>query len=166
MLGRADDLVYVNTFSKTYAMTGWRLGWVVATHENADVVKRVNYHMIASPPTPTQYAALAALRGPQDFVHHMVRTFLERRDLMLERMARLPGFEVTPPRGAFYAFPRVARPEGDEAVAMELLKRNVVVVPGSAFGPGGRGYLRFSYATSSERIARGMDVVEAWAHGR
>lgn len=166
MLGRADDLVYVNTFSKTYAMTGWRLGWVVATHENADVLKRVNYHMVASPPTPTQYAALAALTGPQDFVQHMVRVFRERRDLMLARMEGLPGFHVVPPQGAFYAFPRIDMPQGDEAVAMELLKRGVVTVPGSAFGAEGKGFLRFSYATSSERIARGMDLVEQWARGR
>jgi aspartate aminotransferase len=167
MLGRADDLVCVNTFSKTYAMTGWRLGWVVATHENADVLKRVNYHMVASPPTPTQHAALAALEGPQDFVEHMVRVFQERRDLMLARMEGLPGFDVVPPAGAFYAFPKVSV-EGrtDEDVAMELLKRGVVTVPGSAFGAMGKGHLRFSYATSSERIARGMDLVEAWAKGR
>lgn len=166
MLGRAEDLVYVNTFSKTYAMTGWRLGWAVATHANADVLKRVNYHMVASPPTPTQHAAVAALTGPQDFVHQMVRVFQERRDLMLARMEGLPGFTIVPPRGAFYAFPRVDRPQGDEAVAMELLKRGVVTVPGSAFGHHGQGFLRFSYATSSEKIARGMDLVEAWARDR
>lgn len=166
MLGRAEDIVYVNTFSKTYAMTGWRLGWVVAPHANADVLKRVNYHMVASPPTPTQYAALAALTGPQDFVGHMVNTFRERRDLMLSRLGRLPGFRCEAPEGAFYAFPRVERPEGDEAVAMELLKRGVVTVPGGAFGPSGRGYLRLSYATSAGNIARGMDIVEQFALGR
>lgn len=163
MLGRASNLVYVNTFSKTYAMTGWRLGWAVATHENADVLKRVNYHMVASPATPTQYAALAALQGPQDFVKQMVATFRERRDLMVSRLRELPGFEVTAPEGAFYAFPRVHRRESDEALAMDLLKRGVVTVPGSAFGPAGRGFLRFSYATSAERIARGMDIVADWA---
>jgi aspartate aminotransferase len=96
-----------------------------------------------------------------------VRVFQERRDLMLARMEGLPGFDVVPPAGAFYAFPKVSV-EGrtDEDVAMELLKRGVVTVPGSAFGAMGKGHLRFSYATSSERIARGMDLVEAWAKGR
>lgn len=165
MLGKAEDLVYVNTFSKTYAMTGWRLGWVVATHENADVLKRVNYHMVASPATPTQYGALAALNGPQDFVQRMVATFRERRDLMMARMKGLPGFRTAVPEGAFYAFPKVDRREGDEAVALELLKRGVVTVPGGAFGPAGKGFLRFSYATSADNIARGMDIVEQFARG-
>jgi len=86
---------------------------------------------------------------------------------MLARMEGLPGFEVAAPAGAFYAFPKVSMDgRTDEDVAMELLKRGVVTVPGSAFGAEGRGFLRFSYATSSEKIARGMDVVEAWARGR
>jgi aspartate aminotransferase len=165
MLGRAESLVYVNTFSKTYAMTGWRLGWIVATHENADVLKRVNYHMVASPPTPTQHAALAALQGPQETVKAMVATFRERRDLMVSRLRDLPGFHVEEPQGAFYAFPRIKGVANDEAVAMELLKRGVVTVPGSAFGPSGRGFLRFSYATSADRIARGMDIVAEFARG-
>jgi aspartate aminotransferase len=165
MLGKAHDLVYVNTFSKTYAMTGWRLGWVVATHENADVLKRVNYHMVASPATPTQYGALAALTGPQDFVQRMVATFRERRDLMVSKLQGLPGFRTVTPEGAFYAFPKVDRKEDDEAVALELLKRGVVTVPGGAFGPAGRGFLRFSYATSADHIARGMAIVEQFAKG-
>ncbi|HEV8361603.1 MAG TPA: pyridoxal phosphate-dependent aminotransferase [Candidatus Thermoplasmatota archaeon] len=165
MLGRADNLVYLNTFSKTYAMTGWRLGWAVATRENADVLKRVNYHMVASPPTPTQYGALAALTGPQDFVKTMVATFRERRDLMVARLRELPGFKLHEPQGAFYAFPHLDRPEGDEAVAMDLLKRGVVTVPGGAFGPSGKGFLRFSYATSADKIARGMDIVAEFANG-
>jgi aspartate aminotransferase len=160
MLGRLRNLVYVNTFSKTYAMTGWRLGWAVAGPENAEVLKRVNYHLVASPPTPAQYAALAAVTGPQDFVQHMVRTFRERRDAMLARMARIPPFHVLPPQGAFYAFPRVDSPLPDDQLAVELLKSGVVTTPGSAFGPSGKGYLRFSYATGLERIAKGMDLVE------
>lgn len=161
MLGRCRDLVYVNTFSKTYAMTGWRLGWCVATREHADVMKRVNYHLVASPPTPTQDAALAALEGPQEFVAEMVRTFRERRDLMLQRLARAKGLRATPPDGAFYVFPRVeARGGDDEALAQELLKRGVVTTPGGAFGPRGKGFLRLSYAVPADRIAKGMDIVE------
>jgi aspartate aminotransferase len=160
MLGRVRNLVYVNTFSKTYAMTGWRLGWLVAEPANAEVLKRVTYHMVASPPTPTQHAALAALTGPQDFVAHMVRTFRERRDAMVERIRRIPRMHVVEPQGAFYAFPKVEAPVPDDQLALELLKAGVVVTPGSAFGPRGAGHLRLSYALGVDKIQRGMDVVE------
>jgi len=160
MLGRAKDLIYLNTFSKTYAMTGWRLGWIVASGTHAEVLRRMNYQMVASPPTPTQYAALAALEGPQDDVARMVAMFKQRRDLMVRRLQGLPHVRVVPPRGAFYVFPRLDLPGGDEAIAHEILKRGLVTIPGSSFGPGGAGHLRLSYALPSERITQGMDILE------
>ncbi|HVL87328.1 MAG TPA: aminotransferase class I/II-fold pyridoxal phosphate-dependent enzyme [Candidatus Thermoplasmatota archaeon] len=159
-LGRYDKLVYLNTFSKCYAMTGWRLGYAVAPPEIAVPLKRVNYHLIASPPTPAQHAALAALQGPQDFVRGAVEEYRRRRDYMVGRLDALPRVACVKPTGAFYAFPRVDVPIDDEQFALELLKAGVVTSPGRAFGAGGRGHLRLSYATAMDKLRAGLDIVE------
>lgn len=159
-LGRYDKLVYVNTFSKTYGMTGWRLGYAVAPPEIAGLLKRINYHLIASPPTPTQHACLAALTGPQDFLRGMVAEYRRRRDFVVDRLNRMQGVECLPPTGAFYAFPSVASRLPDDQLAMELLKAGVVTSPGSAFGAQGKGHIRISYATGMDKLEKGLDIVD------
>ncbi|HEX2022377.1 MAG TPA: aminotransferase class I/II-fold pyridoxal phosphate-dependent enzyme, partial [Candidatus Thermoplasmatota archaeon] len=155
-LGKYENTVYLNTFSKAYAMTGWRIGYIVADPKLADPIKRMNYHMVACPPTPTQYACLAALSGPQDFAHGMTQTFRERRDLVTKLVKEIPGLDIVKPEGAFYAFCSY-EPEVDcKALAMHILKSGVVVVPGDAFGSLGAGHFRISYATSEENIREGM----------
>lgn len=159
-LGKYENTVYLNTFSKTYAMTGWRIGYIVTgTPELADPIKRMNYHMVACPPTPTQYACLAALEGPQDFVQGMVQTFKERRDLVVKLIKDIPGLDIVKPEGAFYAFAHYPHDIDCKELAMRILKAGVVVTPGDAFGSLGAKHIRMSYSTSEHNIVEGMSRI-------
>ena len=158
-LGEYENVVYLNTFSKAYAMTGWRIGYVVAKPEFADAIKKMNYHLVACPPTPTQHACLAALTGPQDFVKGMVEAFRERRDLIVKLIRQIPGFDIVEPKGAFYAFPSYDFDMPAKEICLALMRNGVVTTPGDAFGANGRGHVRFSYATSTMDIERGLEIV-------
>jgi len=148
-----DNVVLVNACSKTYSMTGWRLGWVTASERRIERMLRVHQYAQACASAPAQYAAEAALSGPQDQVHEMVAAFEERRGVLLEGLRDM-GLEVPTPQGAFYAMPKV--PEGwVEAV----IDGGVVVVPGEAFGENGAGYARLSYATSLEEIETAIGIM-------
>lgn len=156
-LGKYENTVYLNTFSKAYAMTGWRIGYIVADPALAEPIKRMNYHLVACAPTPTQYACLAALEGPQDFVHGMVQTFKERRDLIVKLVKEIPGLDIVKPEGAFYAFCSYDPEVDAKDLALHLLqKRNVVVTPGDAFGSLGAKHIRLSYATDEATIREGL----------
>jgi len=143
-----DNVVVVDACSKSYSMTGWRLGWVAGSERRIEAMLPVHQYIQACASAPAQYAAEAALSGPQDAVAEMVAAFEERRDVLLDGLTDM-GLDVPRPQGAFYAMPKV--PEG---WVDEVIRRGVVVVPGSAFGERGAGYARISYAT-------GMDDVEA-----
>ena len=146
-----DSVVIVNACSKTYSMTGWRLGWVTASHERTERMLRVHQYVQACASAPAQYAAEAALSGPQDQVEEMLAAFERRRNTLLDGLEEM-GLDCPTPEGAFYAMPRV--PEGwVEAV----LDRGVVVVPGEAFGDEGEGYARISYATDIETLKDGIE---------
>jgi len=148
-----DSVVVVNACSKSYSMTGWRLGWVTASHERTERMLRVHQYVQACASAPAQYAAEAALSGPQDQVEEMVVAFERRRDTLLDGFEEM-GLSCPTPEGAFYAMPRV--PEGwVEAV----LDRGVVVVPGEAFGDRGEGYARLSYATDIETLKDGIEIL-------
>ncbi|MFB6138430.1 MAG: pyridoxal phosphate-dependent aminotransferase, partial [Halobacteriaceae archaeon] len=148
-----DNVVVVNACSKAYSMTGWRLGWVAASPRRADRMVRVHQYAQACATAASQFAAEAALTGPQDQVTEMVDAFEERRDLLLDGLRDM-GLDVPTPRGAFYMMPSV--PEGwTEAV----LERDVVVVPGDAFGERGAGTARLSYATSIEELEEAVAVL-------
>jgi aspartate aminotransferase len=136
-------------------MTGWRLGWVTGSHERIERMLRVHQYVQACASAPAQYAAEAALTGPQDRVDEMVSAFEQRRDVLVERFAEM-GIDCPRPEGAFYAMPKV--PEG---WVDEVLDRGVVVVPGGAFGEHGEGYARISYAADLETIEEALDVMEA-----
>jgi Aspartate/tyrosine/aromatic aminotransferase len=123
-----DSVVLINACSKSYSMTGWRLGWVVASERRTERMLRVHQYVQACASAPAQYAAEAALSGPQDAVSEMVDAFEQRRDLLLEGLADM-GLAVPTPEGAFYAMPDV--PEG---WVDEVIDRGLVVVPGGAFG--------------------------------
>lgn len=156
-LGKYDNVVYLNTFSKTYAMTGWRIGYIVGRPDLVEPIKRMNYHLVACPPTPTQYACLAALEGPQDFVQGMVHTFRERRDLIVKLVKDVPGLDIVKPEGAFYAFCSYDHGIDCKELALRILKeQQVVVTPGDAFGSLGAGHIRISYATSEQNLREGM----------
>lgn len=158
-LGSTDRVVYVNSFSKVYAMTGWRLGYVTAPSDVIQHMAKIHYYMVACPPTPTQYAVLAGIRGPQDAVHRMVEEFRARRDLIVSELNRIPNFECGVPGGAFYAFPSFSFPMGSVDLAMKILEAGVICSPGSAFGKAGEGHLRFSYANSQENIRKAMEII-------
>jgi aspartate/methionine/tyrosine aminotransferase len=149
-----DRLIVLDGWSKTYAMTGWRLGFSVWPEALVEKVVRlcVNSHSCVN--APTQFAGIAALEGPQDDVQKMVAAFDERRRAIVPMLNQLPGFRCVEPGGAFYAFPNIT---GTGLSARELQnamleKAGVATVAGTSFGIHGEGYIRFSYANSIENI--------------
>jgi aspartate aminotransferase len=149
----SDNVVVVYAASKAYSMTGWRLGWVAASHRRIERMLRVHQYVQACASAPAQYAAQAALEGPQDHTAEMRAAFEERRDLLLEELTDM-GLEVSTPRGAFYAMPRV--PDG---WVDEVIDRGVIVVPGEAFGDHGADHARISYAASIETLTEALAVM-------
>lgn len=149
----SDNVVVVSACSKTYSMTGWRLGWITGSNERIERMLRVHQYAQACASAPAQYAAEAALSGPQEDVGRMVRAFEERRDLVLDGLSEM-GLETPTPQGAFYAMPKV--PEG---WVEEVIERGVIVVPGEAFGERGAGYARISYATGIEELERAIEIM-------
>ena len=149
----SGNVVVVNACSKAYSMTGWRLGWVTGSNERIERMLRVHQYAQACASAPAQYAAEAALSGPQDPVEEMRETFKQRRDILLDGFEEM-GLACPTPKGAFYAMPKV--PEG---WVDELIDRGVVVVPGEAFGANGAGYARISYATDTETLREAIDVM-------
>jgi len=149
----SDNVVLVNACSKAYSMTGWRLGWVTGATERIERMLRVHQYAQACASAPAQYAAEAALSGPQDAVTEMREAFEKRRDVLLAGLDEM-GLECPRPEGAFYAMPKV--PDG---WVDECIERGVVVVPGEAFGAAGEGYARISYATDIETIEAALDIM-------
>ena len=148
-----DNVVVVNSASKLYSMTGWRLGWVTGAPERVERMLRVHQYVQACAAAPSQFAAEAALTGPQNIVSEMTESFRRRRDLVVDGLRDI-GLDVPTPGGAFYCMPEV--PEG---FVDECIDRGVVVVPGEAFGEGGRGKARLSYATDEESLRAALDVM-------
>jgi len=156
-----DRLIMLDGWSKTYAMTGWRLGFSVWPDALVEPVVRlaVNCHSCVN--APTQFAGIAALDGPQDAVHEMLRAFDERRRVIVGALNQLPGFRCIEPGGAFYAFPNIS---GTGMSAKELQnamleKAGVATVAGTSFGIYGEGYIRFSYANSTDNIRQAIERV-------
>jgi aspartate/methionine/tyrosine aminotransferase len=149
-----DRLIMLDGWSKTYAMTGWRLGYAVWPESLVPHVTRlcINDHSCVN--AATQYAGLAALTGPQDAVHDMVEAFDKRRRVIVSELNQIPGFRCADAAGAFYAFPNIAG-TGLTARALQdklLNEAGVATVAGTSFGAWGEGFLRFSYANSTENI--------------
>lgn len=158
-----DRLIILDGWSKTYAMTGWRLGFSIWPDALVEKVVRlaVNCHSCVN--APTQFAGIAALEGPQDEVHNMVKAFDERRRAIVPMLNQLPGFSCVEPGGAFYAFPNIT---GTGMTAKELQnkmleKAGVATVAGTSFGVYGEGYIRFSYANSIENIRTAIQRIGA-----
>ena len=150
----SDNVVVVGACSKTYSMTGWRLGWVTGSNRRIERMLRVHQYGQACATAAAQYAAEAALTGPQDVVDEMVASFEERRDVLLDGLDDI-GLECPTPKGAFYAMPEV--PEG---FVDEVIDRGVVVVPGDAFGERGAGYARISYAVNVETLEEALSIMD------
>ncbi|HOT05995.1 MAG: putative aspartate aminotransferase 2 [Methanosaeta sp. PtaB.Bin039] len=152
----ADRTVTINGFSKSYAMTGWRLGYLAGPKEIMKYVSRLLSHSVSSATTFVQRAGVAALEGPQEEADRMVKEFRIRRDLLVSGLQSL-GIPCAMPGGAFYVFPDVSALGGGDSFAQRLLKEGLMAAtPGSAFGPGGADYVRLSYATSQERLTEAL----------
>ncbi|QOS11770.1 pyridoxal phosphate-dependent aminotransferase [Haloferax gibbonsii] len=148
-----DNVVVVNSASKLFSMTGWRLGWVYGSTRRVERMLRVHQYVQACASAPAQFAAEAALSGPQDRIEEMTETFRERRDLVVEGLEDI-GLTVPSPGGAFYVMPEV--PEG---FVDECIDRGVIIVPGEAFGEHGHGYARLSYATDTESLREAIEIM-------
>jgi len=161
--GMRERTVVINGFSKAYAMTGLRLGYAMGPEAAIDAMTKVHQYAMLSAPTTAQNAALAAIERCDDEVERMRREYDRRRRYVVSRLREL-GIEVSEPGGAFYAFPRVApiAPDGDaRAFATELLEaEGVAAVPGTAFGAGGEGHIRISYATGLDDLKEAMTRLE------
>ncbi|MDI3501948.1 MAG: aspartate aminotransferase [Archaeoglobi archaeon] len=158
--GMEDRTITVNGFSKSYAMTGWRIGYLAAPKEIMKGLMKVQSHSVSHPTTFVMYAALEALRQPQDFVEEMRQEFDRRRKLIVEGLRKI-GFKTPTPKGAFYVFPYVGEfGTGEEVVERLLRDAYVATTPGSAFGPGNRDYIRISYAASIENIKKALERIE------
>jgi len=152
--------VLLGGFSKAYAMTGWRLGWVAAPAPLAEAVMKVHQYVMMSAPTAAQYAGIAAIDHGESFIAEMVAEYNRRRRLIVDgfRAVGLPTFE---PRGAFYAFPDISVTGLDSVTFSErlLAEERVAVVPGNAFGARGEGYVRACYASGYEQIERALERI-------
>lgn len=160
--GMRERTLVVSAFSKTYAMTGLRVGYTLGPEELISSMVTIQQFAVACVDGSAQYAALAALEGPQDFVEDMVREFARRRQLLYSRINEIEGFRSTLPKGAFYMFPNVEGSGVSSEKLVEYLfnKGKVVTVPGSAFGKYCEGHLRFSYATAYNKIEEALDRIE------
>ena len=157
--GMADRTIVLDGFSKTYAMTGWRLGYAIVPESLAFAFGRLIINSVSSATTFAQVGAVEALRGPQDAVDAMVAEFRARRDLVVDGLNSLPGVTCLRPKGAFYVFPDVSGTgrTGDEIAHMLLHEAGVSVLSGTAFGEVGVNHIRLSYATSRTQISRAIE---------
>jgi aspartate aminotransferase len=155
-----DDTIIVNSFSKSLAVTGWRIGYVATSKEIVQQLAKVQYYTLACPPTATQYAILKGLDVQDEFHRQMLAEFRKRRDLAMRKVGDIPSFSTPKVNGAFYVFPKYSQRIGSEEFALKILKKGVICAPGNAFGSLGEGHLRFSYANSQENIAQGLDIVK------
>jgi aspartate/methionine/tyrosine aminotransferase len=162
-----DRLIVVNSLSKTYAMTGWRLGWAMSSEKVVGVLAKVEEFMTSSAPAMIQRAAIAALRDGEAYIEEMRTSLAHRRRLVSAALANLPDVWLPEPAGAFYAFPKVAGLEDSMAGALELLREaGVALAPGSAFGKGGEGHLRLCFAGSEAVLVPALQRLRGWLEQR
>jgi aspartate aminotransferase len=159
--GMLERTIILDGFSKTYAMTGWRLGYGVMSVEMAEAVATLQVNSTSCTNSSTQFAGEAALNGPQDCVDEMLAEFGRRRDVIVDGLNAIPGFKCLKPKGAFYVFPNIsATGMSDTEFADRLLSEaGVAVLAGSDFGAHGEGYLRMSYANSIENIELALERI-------
>ena len=151
----SDNVITLNGFSKTYAMTGLRIGYLTANEILTEELLKVHQYNIACASTTSQRGAYEALTGPQDEVEKMVSEFKNRRNLIVSRLNEM-GYETVNAEGAFYVFPKIE----DEDFVKKAANAGVITVPGAAFGANGQGHVRMSYANSYENIEKAMDILE------
>jgi aspartate aminotransferase len=159
--GMKERVITVNGFSKTYSMTGWRLGYLHADRNLLRDILKIQTHSITCVTSFVQKAGVAALKGPKEPVEKMVSEFRRRRDFVVRRLNEIEGMSMVEPQGAFYAFPKYEYDMDSESISEFLLDRaQVAVTPGSSFGRFGEGHVRLSYATSMSNLEKGLDSME------
>lgn len=165
--GMKDTVIVAGSLSKTYAMTGWRIGFTLAPAEVCTAIIKLQSHSTSNPTSIAQKGAIEALNGPQDSVDVMLAEYRKRRDYVIGRLRAIPGLTCAEPRGAFYAYPNIAgalSPNGlrtpMEFAEKLLAEAHVAAVPGEAFGT--EKHIRISYATSMENIQKGLDRLEGF----
>ncbi|MCX6625203.1 MAG: pyridoxal phosphate-dependent aminotransferase [Acidobacteria bacterium] len=165
MPGAKDHVIIAGSLSKTYAMTGWRIGFVLSPAPIVNAIIKLQSHSTSNPTSISQKAALEAVTGPQESVGEMLAEYRVRRDFVVNRLRQIPGVTTAEPQGAFYAYPNIScalRPDGIKTAfefSEKLLeKAHVAVVPGEAFGT--NHHVRISYATSMEELSRGLDRID------
>ncbi|WP_458454708.1 pyridoxal phosphate-dependent aminotransferase [Methanobrevibacter sp.] len=151
----SDNVITINGFSKTYAMTGLRVGYLTANDEHTEEIFKIHQNSIACANSTAQRGAIEALTGPQDEVNKMVNEFKKRRNLIVKRLNEM-GHETVNAEGAFYVFPKIE----DENFVKKAADAGVVTVSGAAFGSNGKGHVRMSYANSYENIEKAMNILE------
>ena len=156
--GMQERTIIVDGFSKTYSMTGWRLGFGIMPKQLAERVGLLLTHSLGSTAHFTQFAGVEAISGPQDMVEGMVAEYQRRRDVIVHGLNAIPGISCRKPQGAFYVFPNIKGTgmTSNEAANLILEKAGVALLPGSSFGKFGEGYLRLSYANSIPNIEKGL----------
>jgi aminotransferase len=160
--GMKDRTITVNGFSKAYAMTGWRIGYIIAEKKLSATLRNLHYYATLCPNAISQKAAYAALTGPQDCVQEMVTEYNRRRRYVLSELDKIKKLRCATPKGAFYVFPEFSSFEkSDEALAQYLLNEaKVATAPGSGFGKAGEGHLRISYSVSYEQLKEGIERIK------
>ncbi|MGB3224534.1 MAG: pyridoxal phosphate-dependent aminotransferase [Desulforhopalus sp.] len=160
-----DNVISISSLSKKYALTGWRIGWVAAAKGWMEQIMKVHDATTICAPTPSQYAALAALEGDQDCVVEMREELIKRKNLCCRRLDKLSGyFSYVPPKGAFYVMAKYLFSDASsQEVAVRLLKEaKVITIPGGPFGKGGENHLRISFGCEPEVIDEAFDRIEHW----
>jgi len=157
-----ERIIVINGFSKTYAMTGWRLGYAFADKDIVEAMDRIQQSTTTCPVSFIQKAGVIALRGPQQSVYAMVEEYDRRRRFLVEQLNRIPGVQCVMPKGAFYVFPDVSslKMPSFEVCSRLLQEEGVSSTPGSEFGKSGEGHLRLSYATSLETISEAIRKIK------
>jgi aminotransferase len=158
--GMKERTILLGGFSKAYAMTGWRVGWLCAPSDILEAMMKIHQYIIMSAPTPSQYAALEALRTGEEDVRRMVAEFDRRRRLMVKGVQEI-GLALSEPKGAFYVFPSIRSTGMDDFEFAERLldEESVAVIPGSAFGDGGRGHVRMCYASPYNLLEEALERI-------
>jgi len=161
--GMAERAIIMDGFSKTYAMTGWRLGYGIMPKELARRVGLLLTHSVGSTAEFTQYAGLEAITGDQEQVDRVVAEYEKRRNVIVDGLNSLPGISCQKPQGAFYVFPNIKglSKSSDEVANWILEEAGVALLPGTSFGAYGEGYLRLSYANSIENIEKAIEKMDA-----
>lgn len=154
-----DNAVVVNSFSKSLATTGWRIGYLATNQDAVTQISKMHYYTMACPPTPIQYAINVAMPHMMEFLEEVVPVFDCRRKKMVSMLNEIPGFKCDLPKGSIFAFPSYDMDIPSIELAKAIASKGVICGPGIAFGPRGEGHLRFSYAASEEDIEKGLMIV-------